>query len=64
MPLKQNKIKPLRILKDMRKCLHEKSQRREDKVFIISAIPNLQIYHPSKVTDIVNHGYLWLVFTL
>lgn len=48
----------------MRKCLHVKSQRRDDKVFIISAIPNLQIYHLSKVTDIVNHGYLWLVFTL
>lgn len=42
----------------------EKPKRREDKVFIISAIPNSQIYHLSKVTDIVNHGYLWMVFTL
>lgn len=42
----------------------EKPKKREDKVFLISAIPNSQIYHLSKVTDIVNHGYLWIVFTL
>lgn len=42
----------------------EKPKKREDKVFLISAIPNSQIYHLSKVTDIVNHGYLWMVFTL